>query len=140
MNQTYLFWIVFSGLLLVGEMLSGTFYLLVISIAFASAGLLAWLGVSFAWQMLAAAGIGLIGTSWLWQRRRSQPAAENQGVLDIGQVVSVISWHDAERARVRHRGAEWDARLIAGSAQSTTFYIAGIQASTLLLSDHPPEK
>ncbi|MFO1378812.1 MAG: NfeD family protein [Chitinivorax sp.] len=140
MEQPYLVWTILAGMLLAGEMFSGTFYLLIVALAFALAALLAWLGIPFALQLLVAAGVGVAGVGWLWRQRRQTAPAAGQDNFDIGQTVTIVSWHDATRVRVRHRGTEWDARLVRGSRESTPLYIVAVQASTLLLSDQPPEK
>lgn len=140
MEQPYLVWTILAGLLLAGEMFSGTFYLLIVALAFALAALLAWLDVPFALQLLVAAGVGLAGVGGLWHQRRQTAPSVLQDNFDVGQPVTVVSWHDATRARVRHRGTEWDAQLVHGSRESAQFYIVAVQASTLLLSDQPPEK
>lgn len=139
--QPHLIWIALAGLLLVGEMLSGTFYLLVIAIAFSLTALLAWLGGTMAAQLLLASMLSLGGLAALWRRRRSNQAGGNnkEYLLDRGQQVSVIAWHDSQHARVKHRGAEWDAELASGHSDADAFFIVGIRGATLLLSDRKPE-
>lgn len=139
--SNHLIWILLAGLLLVGEMLSGTFYLLVLAVAFCLSALLAWLGGPLALQLIAAAVFSLVGLGWLWQKRRSGANQNNApgNLLDIGQQVSILQWHTPRHARVRHRGADWDAELSSGNTDADAFFIVGIRGSTLLLSDQKPE-
>lgn len=139
--QDHLIWILLAGLLLVGEMLSGTFYLLVIAIAFSLTALLAWLGGSMAAQLLLAALLSLSGLAALWRRRSSAQRGHNANndLLDLGQQVSVVAWLTPQQARAKHRGAEWDAELVSGRNDADAFFIVGIRGATLLLSDRKPE-
>ena len=61
----YVWWFVIGFGLLVAELLTGTFYLLVIAVAMGMAGLAALLGAPFALQLVIAAAIGLGGSMWL---------------------------------------------------------------------------
>ncbi len=139
--SNHLIWMLLAGLLLVGEMLSGTFYLMVLALAFCLSALLAWLGAPLAMQLLSAAVFSLGGLGWLWQKRRSSTNQNNapDNLLDIGQQVSILQWHTPRHARVRHRGSDWDAELSSGNADANAFFIVGIRGSTLLLSDQKPE-
>ena len=139
--SNHLIWMLLAGLLLVGEMLSGTFYLLVIALAFCLSALLAWLGSPLALQLLAAAIFSLGGLGWLWRKRRASANQNNapDNLLDIGQQVTILQWHTPSHARVRHRGTDWDAELSSGRADADAFFIVGIRGSTLLLSDQKPE-
>lgn len=139
--QAHLIWILLAGLLLVGEMLSNTFYLLVIAVAFSLTALLAWLGGSMAAQLLLAALLSLGGLAALWRRRKIAQRSHNANddLLDYGQQVSVVVWHTQQQARVKHRGAEWEAELVSGRNDADAFFIVGIRGATLLLSDRKPE-
>ena len=139
--SNHLIWILLAGLLLVGEMLSGTFYLLVIALAFCLSALLAWLGSGLPVQLLAAAFFSLAGLALLWHKRQRSKTTANppDNLLDIGQQVVILQWHTPHHARVRHRGADWDAELSHGREDAQAFFIVGIRGSTLLLSDQKPE-
>ena len=65
----YVWWFVIGFGLLVAELLSGTFYLLVIAVAMGVAGLVALAGAPFALQLVVAAAIGLGGSLWLRSTR-----------------------------------------------------------------------
>ena len=61
----YVWWFVIGFGLLVAELLSGTFYLVVIAVAMGVAGLVALAGAPFSLQLVVAAVIGLGGSLWL---------------------------------------------------------------------------
>jgi membrane protein implicated in regulation of membrane protease activity len=114
------FWFGIAALALIGEVLSGTFYLLLIAVGFAAAGFAAAMGTGLAVQIAVVAvitGLGLIvlrKTRFL--KKREINAARNRDVvLDIGQTIMVTTWSDGNRAKIRYRGATWDARLAKGA-------------------------
>ena len=107
-------WWVLAGLLVVTELLSGTFYLLMLALGAGAAALAAHTGAGFSAQLVAAALVGGGATAaWHFKRARaprSAPAASNADVnLDIGQTVMVEAWDAQGLAQVRHRGAAWTA-------------------------------
>ena len=67
--DSYIVWFVVAFGLLVAELLTGTFYLLVIAIALAAAGFAALAGAPSALQFIVAAAIGLGGSIWLRSTR-----------------------------------------------------------------------
>jgi membrane protein implicated in regulation of membrane protease activity len=113
--QASTLWWVLAGLLVVAELLSGTFYLLMLALGAVAAALAAHVGADFSVQLVAAALVGG-GTTAAWHLKRaraplSAPAASNADVnLDIGQTVMVEAWDAQGLASVRHRGAAWTAR------------------------------
>src|SRR6516165_5105819 len=56
---TYWMWWVVAAALIAAELLSGTFYLLMIGIAVACAGVAAWIGWDLAYQWLTASVLGV---------------------------------------------------------------------------------
>ncbi|MBC7202392.1 MAG: NfeD family protein [Pusillimonas sp.] len=114
------FWFGIAALALIGEILSGTFYLLLIAVGFAAAGVVAAVGAGLPVQIVVVAvitGLGLVvlrKTRFL--KRREINAARNRDVvLDIGQTVLVTAWSESNRTKIRYRGASWDARLAKGT-------------------------
>ncbi len=136
----YISWAILAGLLLAGEMATGTFYLLLLALGATLAGLLAWLGAAVHWQLLAASLFSLAGVLILQHRRKAQHKATGDDNLDIGNPVNVLQWTSERMARVRYRGSEWDAQLTDGSQQAETLFICGIKGNLLLLSNHSLEK
>lgn len=126
--------------LLVAELLTGTFYLLMIAIGCAVGGLVAMAGADLPLQLVCGAAVGFAATTVLrrtrWGRRRQLPdASRNPDVLlDIGEVVDVAAWHDGA-AVVRYRGCRWEATLEPGApARPGAQVIKAIRGSTLVLA------
>lgn len=112
-------WLVVAGILVIAELFTGTFYLLMIAIGLGAGALAALSGASGPVQTLVAAAVGLAATAILHRSRFGKPAKSNptrdRNVnLDIGQRVAVPEWHDG-RARVMYRGALWDVELGPGA-------------------------
>jgi membrane protein implicated in regulation of membrane protease activity len=134
MNDYWIWWIL-ATILAGAEMLTGTFYLLAVGIAFAFGGVAAWVGAEPPLQLLTAGVLAVVGTmiAHRWRLRRSQPP---QPDLDIGQSVRVQNWHADGTARVDYRGTQWNG--VAESAQTPrrqTMYIVATRGSTLVLGD-----
>lgn len=120
MAQSTIWWVLAGGLIAV-ELLSGTFYLLMLSIGMAAAALAAQLGASPTVQLVVAALVGggaVIAWRAFKQSRPAKPTAQaNRDVnLDIGEVVHVDAWSAEGTASVRYRGANWQAVLAPGQA------------------------
>jgi membrane protein implicated in regulation of membrane protease activity len=139
--SAYWMWWIAAAALVAAELLTGTFYLLVVGVALAFGGVAAWFDASVPLQWLIAAALGVIGTVMLqrWKRNLALRTPAQQG-LDIGQMVQVQSWGPDGTARVAYRGSTWDAELSAtGVPQAKTMYIAAMRGSVLILSDRRPE-
>ncbi|KFI08289.1 NfeD family protein [Massilia sp. BSC265] len=112
-------WLVVAGVLVIAELFTGTFYLLMIAIGLGAGALAALSGASGPVQTLAAAAVGLAATAILHRSRFGRPArteaTRDRNVnLDIGQRVVVPEWQNG-RARVMYRGALWDVELGPGA-------------------------
>lgn len=111
MVAEYIWWI--AAAILVGvEMMTGTFYLLIVALACVVGGIVAVTGYDSGWQWGLAAVVEVAGTLAVvrWKKRfMAQPKLSNN--LDIGQKVSVLTWHEDGTARVSYRGTQWDAVL-----------------------------
>ncbi len=132
----YVYWFVLALILVGLEMATGTFYLLVVSIALAIGGVAALLGLGITAQFALASLAGVTGTVLL--RRWKAGSVDNNASqsLDAGQLVKVLSWHDDGKARVFYRGAEWDAELESSDAgKDGAFYIKDIRGSVLVLTN-----
>jgi len=134
--QAYLLWWIVAAVLVGVELTSGTFYLLVYSVAAAVAGLAAWLGASLATQLLTAGMIAALGTLALrhWKRSTAHPESSVQD-MDIGQTVQIESWQ-GDRGQVKYRGALWDAEAEAAGVDSTRpLIIRAVRGNTLVLGN-----
>ena len=133
-------WLIGAGILVIAELFTGTFYLLMIAIGLSFGALAAVLGADGPAQTLVAAAVGVAATMILRRSRfgRQLPgrAANDPNVnIDIGQRVRVPQWHE-RRARVMYRGALWDVELQTGaSAQPGDFTIVEVQGNRLIVAD-----
>jgi membrane protein implicated in regulation of membrane protease activity len=135
--ETYVYWILLALLLVGLEIVTGTFYLLVIGIALAVGGAAAALGLALVWQFMFSAVTGVAGTVMLRRWKSSQASKTPEVGLDIGLPVKVIKWNDDGSARVLYRGAEWDAELESpDTPHEGILYIKSVHGSGLVLTHH----
>jgi membrane protein implicated in regulation of membrane protease activity len=134
-----LFWWVGAGVLIVAELMTGTFYLLMIALGFLAGALAYEFGVSLDFQFVIAAVVGLIAVTALrrsrfGRRRRNTDASSDPGVnLDIGESLNVPGWQ-GRRARVMYRGAQWDVELAPGEPEDARLYeIKAVRGSCLIV-------
>jgi len=133
--ESYLYWFLLGLVLLGLEMATGTFYLLIVAIGMAFAGLSALLGANMVSQLLLCAITVVAGTLILRRRRLVSGDDITTDNLDVGQAVKILRWNDNGSARVVYRGAEWDAEVESADApRDGQFYIAAVHGSGLLLS------
>nr|WP_217344419.1 NfeD family protein [Noviherbaspirillum sp. L7-7A]MBV0878567.1 NfeD family protein [Noviherbaspirillum sp. L7-7A] len=135
----WMVWLALAGLLVILEMFSGTFYLLMIALGMVAGALAAWLGLSAEVQILLAALIGAAAALALRRRRpRRTDAARDPNInLDIGQSLHVSHWHEGS-ARAMYRGALWDVELAHGAhARTGQFVIREVRGSRLIVSNQP---
>jgi membrane protein implicated in regulation of membrane protease activity len=129
MAATY--WWMLGAVLVVLEMATGTFYLLILGVAALLTGVLAWWGVAEMWQWLLAAGFASVASLCVPALRcRLQHQAHNKSLshLDAGQAVVVVS---VAPLRVKYRGAEWSADGIDDAQPGQTLYIVEVRANVL---------
>ena len=113
MAESTVWWLITGGAV-AAELLTGTFYLLMLSIGFAAAAAAAHLGLGVAAQIVTAAVVGG-GAVVLWhlrqmKRHKEPPAQANANVnLDIGETVQIDQWNPDGTADVQYRGARWTA-------------------------------
>lgn len=86
-------WWLIAGGLVATELLTGTFYLLMLSLGAAAAALAAHVDMSLTWQMVGAAVGGLAVTAWHMRQTRRHAkteASKNTDIhLDVGESVQV---------------------------------------------------
>jgi len=139
-------WWLAAGILVVVEMATGTFYLLMLALGAAAAAVAAHLGGGAPTQFTCAAVVGA-GATALWHLRRarqprSAPAASNRDVnLDIGEMVTVDAWQPDGLARVSYRGATWSARFAGGGAPAPGEHvIVAVEGNRLSLAPAGPSR
>ncbi len=139
--EIYIYWFLLALVLLGLEMVTGTFYLLVVSIAMAVAGFVAYRGGSFIWQLMLCALTVIAGVFVLRYWKSGQVRHPASASLDIGQSVQVLKWYHNGSARVFYRGAEWDAQLESTEMpREAQLYITAIRGSILILTNRKPQQ
>ncbi|MDA8520595.1 NfeD family protein [Acidovorax sp. NCPPB 4044] len=115
MQESTIWWLM-VGAAVAAELVTGTFYLLMLSLGLVAGAIAAHTGLPLAAQLSVAAAVGtagVIGCHWLRRRRHAQASASsNRDVnLDIGESVQVDAWNPDGTAQVRYRGAQWTVML-----------------------------
>lgn len=138
MSDATLWWLA-AGALIAVELVSGTFYLLMIATGLVAAALAAHAGLGSVTQWVLAATVGTL-LVLVWRRyKRLRPtqasATVNANVnMDIGEVVHVDAFNADGSCSVKYRGAHWDAQLQSGEAATPGAYtIAEVVGSRLML-------
>lgn len=137
-------WLVMAGALVICEIFTGTFYLLMLALGMLAGAAAAGLGWSNPLQMLSAASLGAVSVVLLYLRRRTLPASRDAANdpnvnLDIGQVLQVEHWTGQApgpwQARVSYRGAQWDVELERGETPLPgAFVIRSVHGSRLMVA------
>lgn len=123
MAESTIWWLL-AGTAVGIELVTGTLYLLMLSIGLGAAAIAAHLGAATVVQLVVAA---IVGTSTVlgWRSYRmsqpsSEPASTNRDViLDIGETVHVDAWNPDGTATVKYRGAQWAVSSVAGASLAT---------------------
>jgi len=105
-------WAILALVLVIAELLTGTFYLLMLAVAAFGAAAVAYLGQPFPVQSVVAALLGAGGCYGV-HVYRARSSTKRMAPIDAGMPASFENWTDAgsRLARVRYRGASWDARV-----------------------------
>lgn len=131
-------WFAIALVALVLEIFSGTFYLLVLSIACAITGLLAWgLHTTPEINLTVCATLSIIGIvlATYWHKKKKViPMSDNTAYddLDMGQHVMVIAQNQDGSYKVYYRGAEWQA-IAHTPITDKTAIIIGKQGNILIV-------
>jgi len=134
------YWLGLAALALIGEVATGTFYLLLVALGLAAGGIAAWLGADIAAQLIACGAVALAGLLALRAagvlKKREIDASRNADVnLDIGQTVQIEAWSEAGTSRVFYRGAQWQVELAPGATRKPgTHVITGLQGTRLIVA------
>ena len=139
--EAWLAWGVLGLVLVIAELLTGTFYLLVLGIAAFGAAATAGLGQNFAAQSIVAFVVAAAGC-WGVHVWRAKNRGQQMPSIDAGMPASFEAWIDAgaRLARVRYRGATWDARVEGpdGLEPGATVYVLATDGNTLKVAKTRP--
>jgi len=108
-------WWVIAGTLVLLELITGSFYLLMLALGALVGVLCAYLGVAPSLQIVCAAvcACAFVFGCYLVRRRRriraglTSSRGNRDMHLDIGATVQVQQWQNDGTARVHYRGAQW---------------------------------
>jgi membrane protein implicated in regulation of membrane protease activity len=123
MAESTLWWLLAGGLIAL-ELLTGTFYLLMLSLGLSGAAIAAHLGASVAVQLVVAALLGG-GFVVAWRSyKKHQPPALSAGAnrdvnLDIGETLHIDAWNEDGTSSAKYRGATWSVALRPGSVSAS---------------------
>jgi len=139
--DAYVVWLIAGFALVIAELVTGTFYLLVLGVAaFAGSGV-AYFGGALLAQSIVAAVFAVVGTLWVHRYRHAIHSQRMRG-LDVGQPTIFDSWinRDAGQARVKYRDALWDAHVAGGASgePGEVLYVTSVDGSTLKVSKTRP--
>ena len=127
MTESTIWWVL-AGAVIAVELLSGTFYLLMLSMGLIAAAIAAHLGASVTVQLVVAAVVGG-GSVVAWRSYKQRaplplPASSNHDVnMDVGETVHIDAWDMDGTSSVKYRGANWSVLLKPGATPSPGTHI-----------------
>lgn len=133
-------WWIAVGALLIGELVTGTFYLLMVACGCIAGGLVRLAGGSIELQWGVAAIVAALAVTLLQRFRRGRnvrvrPEQNPDINLDIGATLDIANWRDGV-ARAMYRGAEWDVELAAGEIEHAgRFRIVALVGNRLVVRE-----
>lgn len=140
--DAWMWWLAVAGIIVIFELFTGTFYLLMFAIGLAAGALTSVLSHSVPLQMIIAALVGAGSTLALHKSRfgwrgRGDVARDPSMNIDIGQQVQIKIWHDQGNgvytARTKYRGALWDIQSMHCDGTPGQYVIEEIQGSRLIV-------
>ena len=138
MEESTIWWLA-AGIVVVAEMLTGTFYLLMMAVGLVAAALAAHMGLSSALQIIVAALVGGGAVvAWHFARRKRpgdpSPRADRSVNMDVGETILVEGWNPDGTTTVKYRGAMWTAIHRPGVTPSTGMHrVAELVGNRLLV-------
>jgi membrane protein implicated in regulation of membrane protease activity len=128
-------WLLIAGGLVMAELMTGTFYLLMLSLGATAAALTAYADGTLTWQIVTAGIVGS-GAAVLWHLKKplSNDGQDSNIHLDIGETVTVDAWDAQGHTQVKHRGAQWAAVHAANATPELGLHrICEMQGNRLVL-------
>ena len=138
MEESTIWWLA-AGALVVAELLTGTFYLLMLALGVAAAAIAAHLGMATTLQIVTAAVVGggsVIGWHAVRRKRPGDPSAraDRSVNLDVGETILIDHWNPDGTSSVKYRGATWTAIHRTGVQPATGMHrVAELVGSRLLV-------
>ena len=136
MADSTLWWLL-AGAAVAVELLTGTFYLLMLGVGMVAGALAAHAGTSQATQLVLAAVVGGGAVAgWHFYRRRYLATGSTSTNLDFdaGEPVHVDAWTADNTASVRYRGTVWTAVPLGGAPQGTGLHrVCRVDGSRLVV-------
>jgi membrane protein implicated in regulation of membrane protease activity len=138
MNEATIWWVL-AGAIVAFELITGTVYLLLISLGLAAGAMAAHLSLPTPAQILVAAVVG--GSSvvvWRAYKKARAPASAVSSApnvnLDIGEIVHIDVWNEDGTSSAKYRGANWQVSLLPGEAAlSGTHRIVEVTGNRLIV-------
>jgi membrane protein implicated in regulation of membrane protease activity len=134
-------WAIVALVLVIAELVSGTFYLLMLGVAAFGAAGAAWLGNDFAVQCIVGAALAAAGCYGV-HVYRARSSTKRMPSIDLGMPASFESWLDARSrlARVRYRGASWEAQVEGHESvePGATLFVLAADGNTLKVAKNRP--
>lgn len=114
--EDYTVWWLLTGAAVILELMTGSFFLLMLAIGLAAGAIAAHFDATSTQQLISVAIVGGGATAAWYQWRRIHPRAPNARFnrdvnLDIGQTVDVQAWEPGGVSTVQYRGANWQVML-----------------------------
>ena len=139
--EPWLVWGVLGLVLIIAELLTGTFYLIVLGVAAFGASAAAGMGLAFSVQSIVFSIVAVLGCYGV-HAYRAKNKAQQMPSIDAGMPASFESWVDssARLARVRYRGASWEARVEGAEPvePGATVYVLATDGNTLKVAKTRP--
>ena len=135
----YSLWLIAAAALAGLEMLTGTFYLLLMSMAALAGCLAALTGFSGTQQLLVFGAFALIEALAFVAYRRKHPAKQTDNFLDVGNTVVFKDTAPDGSWVVRYRGSDWQARPASeATRREGPLRIIKTQGNILIVDNPPP--
>ena len=138
MAESTIWWLL-AGSAVAVELVTGTFYLLMLAFGLAAAALAAHAGAPLVVQIVTASVVGggaVVAWHWIKRPRPGDPSAraDRSVNLDVGELVMIDSWNADGTTSVKYRGATWTAVHRNGVTPSVGMHrVAELVGSRLLV-------
>lgn len=131
-------WLVLAGILLIAEITTGTFYLLMVSLGALMGALAAEFGLPLSGQIGVASLFAVVATLGLkYSRRNKTASSQASDQLDVGNRVQVQHWDENRRATTQYRGASWAVETVDKEPQSGLHEIIDVHGNILKVKHLP---